>query len=86
MTTADELIRGYALLARILSSYTRLPVGPFDAAAATVFDALKPQKLRVATMDLRIAAVALSRNLTLVTRNARDFARVPGLRLEDWTK
>ena len=35
-------------------------------------------------LDLQIAAVALSRNLTLVTRNTRDFVATPGLRIEDW--
>jgi tRNA(fMet)-specific endonuclease VapC len=34
--------------------------------------------------DLLIAAQALSRDLTLVTRNVREFARVAGLRVESW--
>lgn len=34
--------------------------------------------------DLRIASIALSRELTLVTGNVRHFARVPGLDVEDW--
>lgn len=59
---------------------------PFDAAALTEFDRLKAMKLRVGTMDLRIAATALSRGLTVVTRNERDFAQVPGLKVEDWTR
>jgi tRNA(fMet)-specific endonuclease VapC len=35
-------------------------------------------------MDLLIAAVALARDLTLVTHNTRHFQEVPDLRLEDW--
>lgn len=31
-----------------------------------------------------IAAVALANNATLVTNNVREFARVPGLRVENW--
>jgi tRNA(fMet)-specific endonuclease VapC len=34
--------------------------------------------------DLQIAAVALRRDLTLVTHNTREFLRVPALRLEEW--
>ncbi len=59
---------------------------PFDASAGTVFDQLKASKVRIGTMDLRIAATALAHNLVVVTRNARDFAQVPGLVIEDWTK
>ncbi|WP_281406054.1 MULTISPECIES: type II toxin-antitoxin system VapC family toxin [unclassified Methylobacterium] len=34
--------------------------------------------------DALIAGQALARNLILVTRDVREFARVPGLRVEDW--
>lgn len=40
---------------------------------------------RLADLDLIIAAIALTRNLTLVTNNQRHFARIPALRLANWT-
>jgi len=44
-----------------------------------------PGRIRVSTMDLRIASIALSLDMTLLTRNLTDFRLVPGLRVEDWT-
>ena len=82
---ADVLL-GYELFARTIEDFRRFAILPFDAAAQAVFDHLKAAKVRVGTMDLRIAAIALSRNLVVVTRNARDFAQVPGLTIEDWTR
>ncbi|HUG93771.1 MAG TPA: type II toxin-antitoxin system VapC family toxin [Planctomycetaceae bacterium] len=83
--TTASAVRGYALLGEILNGFLFAPVLPFDAAAGARFDALKRQRLRVATMDLRIASIALSRGLVLLTRNAADFGRIPGLVIEDWT-
>jgi tRNA(fMet)-specific endonuclease VapC len=83
--TAAHVIHGYSMLSQLLVDYTLRPVLPFDAAAGAVFTGLSAQRVRVATMDLRIASIALSRGLTVLTRNLRDFRRVPGLLAEDWT-
>ena len=46
--------------------------------------ALERDGTPIGNHDLFIAAHARSRDMTLVTRNAREFGRVPGLRVEDW--
>ena len=57
----------------------------FDEAAYNCYASLRRQKIRIGSQDLRIGAIALSRNAVVVTRNQRDFGRIPGLLLEDWT-
>ena len=47
---------------------------------------LRRQGIRIGTQDLRIAAICLVNQLTLVTRNRQDFTQVPGLVLQDWTQ
>ena len=83
--TSVGVVRGYTLLAENLRAFALAPVLPFDAAAAAVFDDLRAQGVRIATMDLRIASIALCRGLIVLTRNTRDFGKVPGLVTEDWT-
>ena len=81
----NDTLRGYTLLSEILKGFRMAPVLDFDAEAIAIFDQLRRQKARIATMDLRIASIALSRNLTVLTRNVRDFSNVPNLVMEDWT-
>lgn len=47
--------------------------------------ALRRQGAQIGPYDLLIAGQALARDLTLVTNNTREFARVDGLKLADWT-
>jgi predicted nucleic acid-binding protein len=63
------------MLAQVLRDFTEALVIPFDAAAAMVFEGLIAQRVRVGTMDLRMAAIALSGEMVLVTRNASDFRK-----------
>jgi tRNA(fMet)-specific endonuclease VapC len=79
------LVRGYQLLERLLRDYLAFTLLPFDPPAAAVYDGLLAQGLRVGTMDLRLAAIALSRRLIVLMRNLSDFGRVPGLPVEDRT-
>ena len=60
-----------------------LPVLPFDSAAAECYASLS---FRRQSFDRLIAAHALSLELTVVTSNFGDFADVPGLKVEDWTR
>jgi tRNA(fMet)-specific endonuclease VapC len=83
--TAD-LLRGYLLFVEVYQGFQLAPLLSFDASAGRAFDALQAQNLRLATMDLRIGAIALSQNLILLTRNVGDFGKIPGLLIEDWTK
>ena len=68
-----------------IDNYCRIPVLVFDAPPVVTFQRLRRTRLRMGTMDLRIAAIVLSREATLLSRNLADFARVPGLQVEDWT-
>ncbi len=81
--TKETVVRGYQMLELCLIDFNRFQVLPFDVPAASQFDALRPQ-VRIGTMDLRIAATALSHSLTVLSRNMVDFAKVPNLVVEDW--
>jgi tRNA(fMet)-specific endonuclease VapC len=82
--TDADLIQGYGRLHRLFTVAGRWTVLEWDPPAMHTFNALEKQRLRIGTMDLRIASIALSREATLLTRNQRDFNRVPGLTTQNW--
>jgi tRNA(fMet)-specific endonuclease VapC len=75
----------FQMFERIVNDFARAQILSFDDRAATLFDELRSRKIRIGTSDLRIASIAMSRGMILLTRNTIDFARVPGLSCEDWT-
>jgi len=48
------------------------------------FQGLRPQRIRIGTMDLKIAAIALIYDALLLSANLRDFQQVPDLRVANW--
>jgi tRNA(fMet)-specific endonuclease VapC len=81
----DQQATGYHELGRMLEFYCDTPLLPFDDTAVERFQRLWAARLRIGTMDLKIAAIALANDATLLSRNLSDFGKVPGLRVEDWS-
>jgi tRNA(fMet)-specific endonuclease VapC len=80
-----QQIDAYRRLKKQLENYCRIVVLEFDEAAATIFQRLAKARSKVGVMDLKIAAIVLAHDATLLTRNSADFRRVPNLKFEDWT-
>jgi tRNA(fMet)-specific endonuclease VapC len=70
---------------KLLSRLELLPLSIGSAERAGIlFGSLERKGLSIEFRDSMIAGIALEHRLTLVTRNRRDYARVPGLTLEEW--
>jgi tRNA(fMet)-specific endonuclease VapC len=77
-------ISPYAKLQRQIDLFADWLILPWDADSADLFVNLRRQCVRIGSMDLKIACIVLAHDATLLTRNAKDFAQVPGLRIENW--
>ena len=75
----------YQKLRATIRFFQSVQILDFDMDCERKFLELRRQNIRTGSQDLRIAATALIHGLTLVTRNTKDFAKVPGLRVEDWS-
>jgi len=80
-----DLANLYERLAATVRFISRVQILPFPEEAIERYEELRSQKLNIGKMDLRIAAIAMQFGHTVVSRNTRDFCRVPGLSIEDWT-
>ena len=78
----ERQVSSYRRLAYLFEFFTQFQIAAFDDAAAARFETLSA--VRVGTMDLKIAAIALSTGALLLTANRRDFERVPGLTFDSW--
>ncbi len=83
-TKPRSQIVAYARLIRTVESQARWPILLLDEESVSAFEALGKKRVRIGTNDLKIAAIAMAHDATLLTRNAVDFGKVPGLKFANW--
>ena len=86
MRSIDEQVFAYETLKQYFDYFKTLTIIDFDKKAAEIYKNLKSQKIKIGTMDLKIASIAISRKAILVSRNLKDFEEVPNLVVKDWAR
>jgi tRNA(fMet)-specific endonuclease VapC len=90
LTGMDDRRQSQVALATLRGVLSAVPVLPLTKAAgemwAEIRTRLKKEGRMIGNNDLWIAAHALASELTVVTNNEKEFRRVPGLKVENWTK
>lgn len=81
----EERVNAYYWLSKTVEFLRHFTILPYDAAAEAYFQTILAHKIRIGVQDLKIAAIALSQQATLLTRNKKDFGRIVSLSIEDWS-
>ncbi|MEL7330233.1 MAG: type II toxin-antitoxin system VapC family toxin, partial [Cyanobacteria bacterium J06559_1] len=66
--------------------FADLNVLDYNNIADNYFQEFRKAGLRIGTQDLRIASIVLANNGIVLTRNLRDFEKVPNLVVQDWSR
>jgi tRNA(fMet)-specific endonuclease VapC len=74
----------YEKFRQTVEALTRYRLLAYNDAADALVVAWKKTKIRIGTLDMRVGASCIVNNVKLVSRNRRDFDRLPGLRVEYW--
>ena len=80
----QKLALAYLRLEEMQQLYNRFPLCKFSDQASAKYFELRKTYRRLGKMDLRIAAIAITQNVILVTRNAQDFGQIVELTIESW--
>lgn len=86
LTVPVQRAIAYQRLAETVPFLASFRILPFTELAMTRYDDLRGQRLNVGANDLKIAAIALECGAIIITRNTRDYERVPNLITEDWSR
>ena len=81
---AHSQVPAYERLLAMIDFFFRWKILQFDNRAATEFERLRKKRVRLGTMDLKIASIALVNNALLLSGNLRDFQLIDELRVENW--
>jgi tRNA(fMet)-specific endonuclease VapC len=78
-------VMAYRQLQQTYALFSDLPVLEYSSDAEQLFRESRKAGIRIGTQDLRIASIVQVNNGILLTRNRRDFEKVPGLLIQDWS-
>ncbi len=81
----ETRISAYRRFQDTVHLFCKIPTVAFDPSSEQRFQELKTLRLRVGSQDLRIAAIALANDMVVLTRNIKDFGRIPDVLTADWT-
>jgi len=81
----QQIVKAYALLHTHIETFRDTPILDYDDSAVAEFERLRRAHIRIGANDLKIASICLSYGATLLTRNMKDFIKVPDLRVDDWS-
>jgi tRNA(fMet)-specific endonuclease VapC len=84
--TAERVTSAYSGLRQLAEDYRSIALLTFDNAAFDAARQLRKRYRRLGAMDLKIAAIVLTQDAILLTRNRSDFGQIEGLRWEDWSE
>jgi tRNA(fMet)-specific endonuclease VapC len=80
-----SLANAYRWLSETVKLLADFEVLQFTEEAQLIYQEFKSQRIRVGTQDLRIASIVIAHKGILLSRNLRDFEKVPNLMVRDWT-
>jgi tRNA(fMet)-specific endonuclease VapC len=85
-TDGQDLLRAQSWLFQTETLLGEIDILPFDSMAIEQFERLIAERSfrKMGRADLQIASIALAKRATLVTRNIKDFRRVPNLKTINW--
>lgn len=83
--TIEQQVMAYQGLQKLILDYQSIAVVPFTRPAILEYQRLRKQYPRLGSMDLKIAAITITENAILVTRNQSDFGQIAELQSEDWS-
>jgi tRNA(fMet)-specific endonuclease VapC len=84
--TLDEQVVAYRWLQKLSENYRSIQIIPFDQVAGVEYQRLRKVYPRLGAMDLKIAAISIVKNATILTRNTSDFGKIQGLLIDDWSR
>ena len=80
----EEQVPYYSRFIELFAFFHGWRILPFDQQAAARFKDLRKQRVRIGTMDLKIASIVLTQQAKLLSANLRDFQKVANLDVESW--